>query len=235
MASLLWMSFNASARHEQYLSNQFPREFVFQMLQNWDYRIFIFGYSRSWTHILELKIFVDNNDNLIPFITKKVVVVDPILHAPIYSSAIVPASDFIHGDKTIRIRTYDGYFYRTKDFTTYFNRKCPEIGNYMIYTDYSYDEWTARDLPTPELSLVKMSRRRWLNPFRFHRRMSYPHTFHRYLRHGVFRSWVRAMPGVLLNCGLMVAILYVIEYLLHLLEKIKSRRGIDRSHSAHSF
>ncbi|KAL6732950.1 hypothetical protein Aduo_003653 [Ancylostoma duodenale] len=66
---------------------------------------------------------------------------------------------------------YRGHLYKNEDFTAYFNRQeyCELIGNYMFFTQYAYMNWTSATLPSPELELQKVSRRRWFNPFRFHR------------------------------------------------------------------
>ncbi|RCN48497.1 hypothetical protein ANCCAN_05493 [Ancylostoma caninum] len=64
---------------------------------------------------------------------------------------------------------YRGHMYKSKDFIAYFNRNCESIGNYMFFMQYAYMNWTSATLPSPELELQKVSRRRWFNPFRFHR------------------------------------------------------------------
>ncbi|EYC20328.1 hypothetical protein Y032_0022g573 [Ancylostoma ceylanicum] len=64
---------------------------------------------------------------------------------------------------------YRGHLYQNQNFTAYFNRNCESIGNYMLFMQYAYMNWTASTLPSPELELYKVSRRRWFNHLRFHR------------------------------------------------------------------
>ncbi|VDP37034.1 unnamed protein product [Heligmosomoides polygyrus] len=80
---------NARARHEQFLSNEFPKDFTFQSINNLLYRIFILGYSSTTTKIMELKVSIDDNDNLIPFITKNILNVDPVALPPMFGSTMI--------------------------------------------------------------------------------------------------------------------------------------------------
>ncbi|KJH49912.1 hypothetical protein DICVIV_03942 [Dictyocaulus viviparus] len=275
-SSVIWMRFDPYLRHMQFLSNQFPVGFVFQMLQNLNYRIYVLGYTSSNTVILELKIHIDSNYNLVPFITKNVLIVDPVIHAPIYGSWIIPAHEFKRGNTLTdgfifvrqiyedglpknrsyitfgvpmvslvlnsitgarRIPSYDGYVYKSNYFKTYTNPFCSvDIGNYMIYTEYSYMNWTANTLPTAEFNLAKISSRVWLNNLRYHRRMSYPHAYHKVERHQIFLSWVKAFPAILGTFAVMSSILFGIEYAVRYHERSLARSaGLSRSHSASSF
>lgn len=275
--TVMWMQMNARARHEQFLSNEFPKDFTFQSINNLLYRIFILGYSSTTTKIMELKVSIDDNDNLIPFITKNILNVDPVALPPMFGSTMIAThtlrylkskssgftfvrqeyknhepqkgkyiavslpleslvTESLHG---IRFDTdYDGHVYRSGAFTAYVNRHCDFIGNYMIFTQFSVRKrnWTASSLYAPEFSLWKVSRRRYFNPMRFHRRMSYPHSLHRSVQRRIFRSWVRSLPLILLNLGFLLLIFFGIEFAVHVHEKRKARRtGLSRSYSATSF
>ncbi|WKX89380.1 hypothetical protein Q1695_008771 [Nippostrongylus brasiliensis] len=91
--SLIWIKMNPRARQEQFISNEFPPGFVMQAMNNLLYRIFIAGYTLSSVKLLELKIFIDKNGNLIPLITSKEHEIDPVIHAPIYGMHMVAAHD----------------------------------------------------------------------------------------------------------------------------------------------
>ncbi|ETN86089.1 hypothetical protein NECAME_06062 [Necator americanus] len=92
---------------------------------------------------------------------------------------------------------YQGHHYQNDFVTVYYNRECPLIGNFMLYRQQAYVNWTRTTLPPPELELIKMSTRRWFNQLRFHRRMAYPHTVHRAQRHNILRNWIKAFPAIL--------------------------------------
>ncbi|KAL6732951.1 hypothetical protein Aduo_003654 [Ancylostoma duodenale] len=98
--AIAWMEMNPLARHEQFLSNEFPVDFTFESCNNLLYRVFVMGHSSTKTRILELKVSIDKNKNFIPFITKVVLDVDPLVHAPIYGSTFIASHDFKVGNTT---------------------------------------------------------------------------------------------------------------------------------------
>ncbi|KAK5971640.1 hypothetical protein GCK32_012457, partial [Trichostrongylus colubriformis] len=97
---LVWSEINPKSKHEQFLSNEFPPDFTFDTFKNLLYRIFLLGRSSKGARILELKVFMDDNKNIFPFITSRVLHVDPILHAPLHGVALV-ATHNIHYMNTI--------------------------------------------------------------------------------------------------------------------------------------
>ncbi|EYC20330.1 hypothetical protein Y032_0022g574 [Ancylostoma ceylanicum] len=98
--AITWAEMNPFARHEQFLSNEFPTDFTFESCNNLLYRIFVMGHSTSKTKILELKVSIDKHKNLIPFITKVVLDVDPLVHVPMFGSTLIAAHDFKIGNMT---------------------------------------------------------------------------------------------------------------------------------------
>lgn len=73
----MWMQMNARARHEQFLSNEFPKgeqrsanyasalltlqplsDFTFQSINNLLYRIFILGYSSTTTKLVPCRVYI---------------------------------------------------------------------------------------------------------------------------------------------------------------------------------
>ncbi|EYC20327.1 hypothetical protein Y032_0022g572 [Ancylostoma ceylanicum] len=66
--------------------------------------------------------------------------------------------------------------------------------------------------------------------------MSFPHSIHRAERHHIYRSWIKAFPAILLNCLLLLLIVFGMHKCVHMHETRKARRaGMSRSYSANSF
>uniref|UniRef100_A0A0N4XA11 Cytochrome P450 n=1 Tax=Haemonchus placei TaxID=6290 RepID=A0A0N4XA11_HAEPC len=51
-ASLMWMQMNPRAKHEQFLSNEFPPDFTFDYMNNLLHRIFILGRTSTGTRFV---------------------------------------------------------------------------------------------------------------------------------------------------------------------------------------
>ncbi|XGW21321.1 hypothetical protein V3C99_004349 [Haemonchus contortus] len=277
-ASVMWMQMNPRARHEQFLSNEFPPDFTFDYMNNLLHRIFILGRTSTGTRLLELKIHVDRNNNLFPFITSQILQMDPLLHAPFHGIAMVAthnldilgtlSSGFIllrqkfedgqplpgkYIASAVPMESllteslqgivmdasyYDGHIYRSKYITVYPNNRCKFIGNFMLFSYHvsSDREYTFANIPTPEQTLLKASTTRWFNHLNFHRRMAYPHTIHRSVKHGIFRAWIHCIPMILLNVLLLLFIFFGIEFAIYIHDKRKARRtGLSRSYSITSF
>ncbi|KAK6052518.1 hypothetical protein COOONC_09977 [Cooperia oncophora] len=88
-AGVMWSQMNPRARQEQFLTNEFPQDFTFDTMSNLMYRIFILGRSSKGSRILEMKVFIDEHENMFPFITSQVLHVDPLVHAPIHGVEII--------------------------------------------------------------------------------------------------------------------------------------------------
>ncbi|VDL84187.1 unnamed protein product [Nippostrongylus brasiliensis] len=71
----------------------------------------------------------------------------------------------------------------------------PVVGNYIVVAhDFQQQYWSWDMLPLVTSLLKGYTTRVWMNPYRFHRRMAYPHTRHRAIRYHVAEGWLKFLP-----------------------------------------
>ncbi|EYB96262.1 hypothetical protein Y032_0152g2892 [Ancylostoma ceylanicum] len=71
-----------------------------------------------------------------------------------------------------------------------------EIGHFIIISKHLplTKNWDEAALPMEDFFLRGYTARTWMNPFNFHRRMSYPNSVHRMTKYGIIHGWKRFTP-----------------------------------------
>ncbi|XGW14153.1 hypothetical protein V3C99_000452 [Haemonchus contortus] len=93
------------------------------------------------------------------------------------------------------------------------------------------EKWKADDLPPVTAYLRGATIRTWINPYRFHRRMAYPHAVHRVKRTRVFDGWKIFIPVIIVNLIIFLALLALSSWLISHHQNILRRMGLSASRS----